>query len=253
MTARQPNAPDWLTKRPIAHRGLHDSLHGPVENSLGALRAAISRGYAVEADLRLSRDGEVFVFHDDDLDRLTEAAGPFAARDAAELARIGLHGGGETIPTLARFLFEAAGAAPLILELKGDFSGDAALAAAVAAALGAYAGPVALKSFDPALIAFLRAGGAGWPLGVVAQARYDSKEFPGLSKKQCDSLNNCTHLHETKPDFLSWRGADLPQPICELARACAGMPVLAWTIRSPEQAAAARVHADQIVFEGFAA
>ncbi len=67
MTPRNPNAPDWLTARPIAHRGLHDVSKGVIENSLGALRAALAKGYAVECDLRLSRDGKVFVFHDDDL------------------------------------------------------------------------------------------------------------------------------------------------------------------------------------------
>ena len=55
------------------------------------------------------------------------------------------------------------------LELKSDFSGNIALAAAVAAALGAYKGPVALKSFDPALIAVLRTTDAHWPLEIVAQ------------------------------------------------------------------------------------
>jgi hypothetical protein len=87
----------------------------------------------------------------------------------------------------------------------------------------------------------------------VGQAHYDAQEFPGLSQAQCDGLSRFTHAFETRPDFLSWRASDLPQPMCELARACAGMPVMAWTIRSAEQAAAARRHADQIVFEGFAA
>jgi hypothetical protein len=85
---------------------------------------------------------------------------------------------------------------------------------------------------------------------MVAQADYRD-DFAGLGPIQCDRLRNFTHLSETKPDFLSFCAADLPQPICELARVCAGMPVMAWTIRSPEQAAAVRAHADQIVFEGF--
>lgn len=251
MTRRNPNAPDWLTARPIAHRGLHDPSKGVVENSLGSLRAALVKGYAVECDLRLSRDGKVFVFHDDDLDRLTGDSGAFDARDAGELRQISLSGSEDKIASLENWLATAQGAVPLILELKSDFSGNLALAAAVAAVLGGYEGPVAVKSFDPGLIAVMRSMDAPWPLGMVAQDSYG--DFVGLSQTQCIRLSRFTHASETTPDFLSWRAADLPQPVCELARACAGIPVMTWTIRSPEQAAVARRHADQIVFEGFEA
>ena len=251
MTRRNPNAPDWLTARPIAHRGLHDASRGVIENSLGSLLAAVAKGYAVECDLRLSRDGKAFVFHDDDLDRLTGQSGPFFARDAGELEQIGLSESQDKIASLEKWLAAARGAVPLILELKSDFSGNLALAAAVAAALADYRGPVALKSFDPSLIAALRRRDAPWPLGMVAQESYD--DFAELSRTQRVTLSRFTHVAETTPDFLSWRAADLPHPVCELARACAGMPVMTWTIRSPEQVAAARKYADQIVFEGFEA
>ena len=33
-------APDWLTARPVAHRGLHDRARGIVENMPGAAQAA---------------------------------------------------------------------------------------------------------------------------------------------------------------------------------------------------------------------
>ncbi|MDI9847025.1 glycerophosphodiester phosphodiesterase family protein [Rhodoblastus sp. 17X3] len=241
----------WLVGRPIAHRGLHDSSCGRVENSIGAARAAVARGYAIECDLRLSRDGRVFVFHDDSLERLTGAQGSFAARDAVELEQIAFREGGETIPTLERWLAAVNGAVPLILELKSDFSGDVALALAAASALDACSGPVALKSFDPALIAVLRGRDSAWPLGIVAQSDYDEEEFGGLTPSLRQSLTRFTHAPETRPDFLSWRSADLPVAITSFARACAGTPVMTWTIRSPEQAESARRHADQIIFEGF--
>jgi glycerophosphoryl diester phosphodiesterase len=244
------NAPDWLVARPIAHRGLHDAENP--ENSLAALRAAGDRGYAAEADVRLSRDGEIFVFHDDDLFRLTGADGLFRDRDSAELKRLRLRGGAAGLPTLAEFLGEAR-ATPLILELKSDFGGDVALARAVAAALADHSGPVALKSFDPALIAVLRAGGAPWPLGVVAQADYEDADFARLSAQEKDGLARFVHARETRPDFLSWRCADLPSAPCEIFRACAGGPVMSWTVRSPAQAQRVLRGADQIVFEGFLA
>ncbi|WP_298427081.1 glycerophosphodiester phosphodiesterase family protein [Rhodoblastus sp.] len=250
MTAPPRFAPDWLVERPIAHRGLHDRECGIVENSRGAVRAAMLRGYAIECDLRLSRDGVVFVFHDDELDRLTDDSGAFAERDAVELARISLSGAGETIPSFAEWLAAIGGAVPVILELKSDFSGDLSLAGAVAEVLAAYSGPAAIKSFDPALIAALRAVDAPWPLGIVAQDDYEDPEFERLSPDQWRELARFTHARATRPDFLSWRAMDLPTAVVELARAMA-VPVMAWTIRSPQQAAAACRHADQIVFEGY--
>jgi glycerophosphoryl diester phosphodiesterase len=251
MMRFQRAEPSWLVARPIAHRGLHDFARGVVENSIGAARAAVVRGYAIECDLRLSRDGEVFVFHDDSLERLTGESGPFQARDAAELERITFRPGGETIPTLRRWLAAVGGATPAVLELKSDFSGDLSLAGAVAGVLATYAGPVALKSFDPALIAALRAADAPWPLGIVAQSDYDEEEFSSLSPSQWRALMRFSHAAETRPDFLSWRAADLPAPLTAFARACTRTPVMTWTIRSPEQAATAREYADQIIFEGF--
>ena len=36
---------DWLTARPIAHRGLHDAFSGVIENTPSAFRAAVAAGY----------------------------------------------------------------------------------------------------------------------------------------------------------------------------------------------------------------
>ena len=67
---------DWLVERPVAHRGLHGN--GLIENTLGAARAATEAGYAIEVDIQFPVDNEVVVFHDDTLDRLTDATGPLA-------------------------------------------------------------------------------------------------------------------------------------------------------------------------------
>src|SRR6185312_5176172 len=70
-----PSMRDWLTQRPIAHRGLHDAAAGAIENTPSAFRAAIEYGYGIECDLQISADGEAMVHHDDVLGRLTEGTG----------------------------------------------------------------------------------------------------------------------------------------------------------------------------------
>ena len=58
------------------------------------------------------------VFHDYELDRLTEGRGRSARAPPAELARIRLRGSDETIPTLAEILALIGGRAPLLIEVK---------------------------------------------------------------------------------------------------------------------------------------
>ena len=68
-------APDWLTARPVAHRGLHDRTRGIIENMPGAALAAIEGNFSIECDIQLTADGEAMVHHDDALGRLTDRSG----------------------------------------------------------------------------------------------------------------------------------------------------------------------------------
>lgn len=253
MSAR---APDWLIARPIAHRGLHKARDGVIENSIGAARAAIAAGYGVECDVQATRDGDLVVFHDDTLDRLTAHAGRVVDYDASELARLALNGAQEAIPTFSAFLREIAGRTPLVVELKSRFDGDLTAARRAADLLAAYDGPVAIESFDPEPIAFLRAHAqslnlAHLPLGIVGEAAYEEKHWPMLSPAQRAEMTHFLHYQRTLPDFISWNAADLPHAIPFLARMALGVPVTAWTVRSPAQAATVAQWADQIVFENF--
>ncbi len=242
---------DWLVARPIAHRGWHGP--GRPENSLSAAEAAAQAGFAIECDVVLSADGEAMVFHDSTLDRLTEASGPVAQRDAATLGELRLQGTRERIPTLAALLREIAGRTPLVCEIKSAFDGDTRLAARASQVAGAYAGPLAFKSFDPQVIANLRAAGCARPLGLVAQSSYEDSYFAALSAEQKRDCTAFTHIARTRPDFLSWAVDDLPHAAPSLMRALGARPVMAWTVRRPEQWARARAFADQAVFEGAAA
>lgn len=248
---------DWLTARPIAHRGLHDVSRGVVENSIAAAHAAIAAGYAVECDVQATSDGDLVVFHDETLERLTGKHGRVADFDAAALAAISLAGAGETIPTFDAFLAAIDGRVPLVVELKSHFDGDLRPARRVAERLARYNGPVVIESFDPAPIAFLRAqaralGVAHIPLGIVGEATYDDPYWSMLSPGQRREMTHFLHYPDTRPDFLSWSVADLPHAVPFLAREGLRLPVTVWTVCGAAQEKAARHWADQIVFEGFA-
>jgi glycerophosphoryl diester phosphodiesterase len=250
-------APAWLTARPIAHRGLHDARLGVVENTLDAADAAMARAFAIECDVRASADGEAMVFHDDRLDRLTLATGPLALRTARQIGEIGMRDGAGRIPTFIDLLRRVAGRTPVVCEIKSGFDGDTRLAERVAAIAAGYPGPLALKSFDPAITAHLRArappaGPAGepCPLGVVAEARYEGEDWRALTGEQKMACEAFLHYPLTRPDFLSYCVDDLPNATPFLLRALAATPVIAWTVRTDAQKRRAAQWADQIVFEG---
>ncbi len=252
------NAPAWLTARPIAHRGLHDRGQGAViENSSSAARAAMARGYAIECDVQLSGDGEAMVFHDFTLERLTVRQGRVDTFMAQELCALNLRGGADEIAALPGFLTLIGGATPLVCEIKSRFDGDMRLAERVAACAAAYDGPMCIESFDPQVMAHLRAHGATFgiehvPLGMVAQADYDDEdcEWSHLDAACKRALAQFLHFERTKPDFLSFRLRDLPHAAPHLCRVGLGMPVTIWTVRSQAEREMALRHADQIVFEG---
>jgi glycerophosphoryl diester phosphodiesterase len=244
------NAPDWLIAQPIAHRGLHDERRGIVENTLEAANAAVARGFAIECDVQMSADGEAMVFHDDGLDRLTEASGGLKERTARELETIGFRVGRAKIPRFRHLLDSVAGRVPIFCEIKSDFGGDIRLADVIATLAGDYAGALAIKSFDPAVIAHLRGARLDRPLGIVAEADYEGDYWSRLSPGQKSECANFLHYGETRPDFLSFRIDDLPHPTPFLLRKLMATPVMAWTVRNAEQRQKAAQWADQAVFEG---
>lgn len=245
---------DWLIARPIAHRGLHARAAGVIENSLEAADAAIALGCAIECDVQMSADGEAFVFHDYDLDRLTDGDGDMihkTARDVSGLRLKDAHAESR-IPTLAAFLERVAGRVPVIIEIKSAFDGDMRLAERAARVAKDHAGAVALKSFDPAIIAHLRRAGVGaqTPLGVVTEASFDHPEWNMLDAEVKRSMACLLHWRETQPDFLSFCVRDLPSAAIHLARTALNIPVMTWTVRTPAQWDISRQYADQAIFEG---
>jgi len=239
----------WLIERPVAHRGLHGN--GTIENTLGAAEAAAAARYAIEVDLQLTADNEVVVFHDDTLDRLTEAKGPLATRKLAELKELPVGRTSERIPTLQELLDLVAGRTPLVLELKSDWNGDERLSQRTAEVLKDYSGPVAGMSFDPQILMALQKYAPGLPRGIVAERYYDDPEWSVATRRQKFSLGNLLHIPRTKPHFVAYSVRDLPAFAPLLARHLLGMKLLTWTVRSAPERKKAGLWANQMIFEGF--
>lgn len=229
----------WLTRRPIAHRGLHDMNGLRWENTLSAFSAAVEKDYAIECDVHLSADGVPVVFHDSELDRLTGRAGHVHDISAAELSRLNVGGTQDRVPTLAEALALVAGRVPIVIELKGVEGKDDGLVAKVAAELAAYRGHAAIMSFDHWLIRRFAPDAPGVPGGLTAHGR-----TPADLERHFSMLAH-------KVSFVSFGVMDLPNPFVALVREKLAMPVITWTVRDQWAVDLTAAHADQMTFEGF--
>jgi len=243
-------APAWLRARPIAHRGFHDVAAGRLENTLPAAEAAIARNFAIECDLQRTSDNEVVVFHDDTLDRLTDATGLIEAKTLSELRSVKFRESTAAIPTLEELLDLVDGRVPLVIELKSRFNGDRKLEAATATILAGYSGPAAVMSFDPASMAAMRTLAPMLPRGMLAD-RFRAEDWPDLSAPARLFYASMAAATYVLPGFTAYDVNALPASPPLTLRHFFGLPLLTWTVRTPEQRAKAKAWADQMIFEGF--
>jgi glycerophosphoryl diester phosphodiesterase len=244
-------APDWLTTRPVAHRGRHDRARGIIENMPGAAQAAIDADFGIECDIQLTADGEAMVHHDDALGRLTEGSGTLLGMTAAELRAVRFKDTSERMVSLGDLCALVAGRVPLVIEVKSHFDGDRKLVARMAEVLASYRGPVVGMSFDPDQVVALREWMPELPRGIVAQRSYKAADWPEATSAQRAGMLHLRHALRTRPHFVAYRVDELPAAAPWIARNIFGLPLLTWTVRTPEQRARAARYADQMIFEGF--
>jgi glycerophosphoryl diester phosphodiesterase len=243
-------APDWLTARPVAHRGLHDRARGIVENMPGAMHAAIAGNFSIELDVQLTADGEAMVHHDDELGRLTEGSGALRDKTAAELRQVAFRDTPERMMSLGDLCALVDGRVGLVIEIKSHFDGDHRLVRRAAEVLKAYRGPAAWMSFDPDQVLAMRQIAPEIPRGITAQRSYDDGEWLTLTPAQRDGMRHLRHAFRTRPHFVSYWVRELPAAAPWIARNLFGCALLTWTVRTPEQRAVSERYADQMTFEG---
>jgi glycerophosphoryl diester phosphodiesterase len=217
----------------------------------GAVEAAIDGNFAIEVDLQLSADGEAMVHHDDELGRLTEGSGALLDMTAAELRAVQFMDTAERMMSLGELCALVGGRAPLLIEVKSHFDGDRKLVARMAELLASYRGPAAGMSFDPDQLLALRERMPELPRGIIAQRSYDDDYWNRLTPAQRDSMLHLRHAFRTRPHFVAFSVDQLPAAAPWMARHLFGLPLLSWTVRTPEQRERAARYADQMIFEGF--
>lgn len=236
----------WL-RGAIAHRGLLPGEGGaPLENTLSAFLRCAEAGVPMELDVRLSRDNVPVVHHDADLGRLWGKEAPLCALTAQQLGALRAPGGEEGVPALSQVLRAVGGRAPVLIEVKQTaLGGVGPLERAVAALLREYSGPYALESFHPRSVRILRRLLPDAPLGLLAARRIQGAH-PVLSF----ILGRLLLFPWVRPDFIAYEKGGLCASAVQRRRK-RGVPVIAFTVRSREEARDALVRCDGYIFEGF--
>ncbi len=227
---------------PIAHRGLHSDA--VPENSLEGFRLAVDQGYGIEFDVHLTKDGHLVVMHDYNTLR---ACGQkhVIERSSFDLLRSLTLTNGQKIPTLDEVLDVVDGAVPLVIELKSTLKFNKKLADLVLKRLQSYQRKdlVALESFHPSCVKYLKEHTDQYPVGQLATAL-----MKGVPKFVGKYLGQLKVVSWNNPDFVCYDILSLPSPHVSRLKE-EGMPILTYTIDTPSKLALAKTCTDNVIFE----
>lgn len=249
----------------IAHRGY--SAAAP-ENTVAAFKTAVDkRVVAVEVDLMLSKDGEIVVAHDYELDTWTDGHGKIHEKTWLELSNVTVTRGGKTRSKsvvkgvddkLARFqdilAAAEAGEIQLMIELK-TVTNTSYLIRRVAEMLKArnYIKNTLVTSFFPSmLLEFQRYAPDAYTLLLYSHTAFRSfcRDFPAELRTSFFFTITCSY-----PEFADHFASYLVEPIAKFAGAGAvgldiynpnisplttralgwGLNVVVWTVNSVQQ------------------
>ena len=241
--------------RATAHRGLHDASKGIIENTRAAFEAAIAAEHGIECDLQRSKDHVPLVFHDFDLERLTNRTGALADLSYDDINEVRYKDSTETIMTFAALLEQVANRVPLLVELKSDWSPpDVDWLTNVCRQAANYTGPVALMSFDPAVVQVVKHQAPHVPRGLVSgnfRNPNGTAWWPNeINDARATELSNLKAVDDIKPDFIAYHVKDLDTAAVKRSRDTLNLPIYTWTVRTKDDWRMCHAFADAAIFEG---
>lgn len=237
-----------FAKAKYAHRGLHNDTRA--ENSLSAFRAAVDAGYGIELDVRLSADGEMVVFHDDTLERVTEGEGRVDSKTLSELRTLHLSETADTVPTFAEVLSLVDGRVPLLVEIKEDAMKYCVTEKCVEM-LREYKGEFIVESFNPLALWRFRRLMPDVPLGILSHNYLKEKKY----RKPMYALLHFFCLNFlSRPDFVAYDHRHFHTAPFAFQRRLFRPVLFAWTVRSlDDEKIAIKRGFDTVIFEKYEA
>lgn len=238
-----------------AHRGLWNTNdpgeNNRPENSLAAFRAAVEKGYGVELDVHLTRDGALVVHHDDSLKRLTGVDIRIAQSTLEEVRACHLPNG-EPVPTYDEVLETIGGRIPMIVEVKVEDNADA-LSKAVYERMKRYDGPWCMESFGPRAVKWFRVNA---PEVIRGQLAFDHAGKGKTAFLFLRNLGIASMLQNVlaRPDFVAFEAKSVKWHTLSIHLLRLMKPwFVAWTVRSQADMDKLRGKWDLQIFEKFEA
>lgn len=242
---RKPDLSDFLGVD-YAHRGLHDNKSEAKENTLLAIKKAVDASYGVEFDIRLSKDGQIVLFHDDCLKRMTGVDKNVRDLDYVELERIPLLNCQEKIPLFTEVLKLVDGKVPLIIELKCDFDDVDELASKTCDLLDKYHGAFMVESFNPKAVQWFRKHKPDYIRGQLS-----SGYFPNLSFSQNFLMSKLLLNFLSRPDFVAYEHKYRKNLTLWIQKHIYKNLMVCYTVKNKEDFEKNTRFFDLIIFEGF--
>lgn len=233
----------FLKETIIAHRGVHNEKD-IIENSLEAFKEAVNKNYIIELDVHFLKDGEVVVFHDDNIERMTGINKNLKDCTYDEIRNIKLLNKNTYMPKFSDVLKLVDGKVPILIELKND-NKVGLLESSLVQILKKYNGKYAVQSFNPLSIMWFK---NNYPNIIRGQlvCKFKNKKMDNIKKF---ILKTMFFNIITNPDFISHSVDDLSYK--EVNKIKKNKFILGWTVRNKERYDELIKYYDNLICEKF--
>lgn len=233
----------FLKETIIAHRGVHNEKD-IIENSLESFKEAVNKNYIIELDVHFLKDGEVVVFHDDNIERMTGINKNLKDCTYDEIRNIKLLNKNTYIPKFSDVLKLVDGKVPILIELKND-NKVGLLESSLVQILKKYNGKYAVQSFNPLSIMWFK---NNYPNIIRGQlvCKFKNKKMDNIKKF---ILKTMFFNIITNPDFISHSVDDLSYK--EVNKIKKNKFILGWTVRNKERYDELIKYYDNLICEKF--
>lgn len=225
----------------IAHRGLHKNKMIP-ENSMLAFKAAIEKNYAIEFDINITKDNQIVVFHDDDLNRLCNKKENIEDVSYDFLKDLNLYESNEKIPLLKELLDEVAGKIPLIIEIK-KHKNIGLLENILLEMLKEYKGEYFICSFEKDILFWLEKNKPKERRGLIFGS------LP-IKFKKYEKIAFLYKYFKSKADFISLEDKLIDSSIYDFCKK-KELDIVVWTIKDKKSFQNIDKKVSAVIFENF--
>lgn len=229
----------------FAHCGLHGN--GICENTLAAFELACRKGFGIELDIQLTKNGEVVVFHDNNLMRMLGDSRRLDNVDSEELISIELPDG-QHIPVFSEVLQCINGRVPILVELKNGNRNDELCKKAMAL-IQNYEGTCFIQSFNPMILRWFRRNAPQIVRGQLV-GNVDSY-IPEIALVPAFMLSRLVLNFLARPDFIAYDVSAQRFHSPKVQRVLFRTAMAAWTVRDSQTYEMVKDRGEVPIFEGF--